>query len=128
MLEHAQPQDLKSRCEPSREFAAEDLLVVFRRDYKEVSSDTARPGGPTTGLRVPPDDKGLFEVRNLQPGRYRPEAYLPDENWYVRAISMPAPARSKTSRASMIPTSHRFVPKLLSTRSSVQVKRTRTRS
>ena len=95
MLEHAQPQDVKSRCEPSREFAAEDLLVVFRRDYKEASSDTARPGGPTTGMRVPPDDKGQFEVRNLQPGRYRPDAYLPDENWYVRAISMPAPARSR---------------------------------
>jgi hypothetical protein len=47
-------------------------------------------------VRVPPDDKGQFSLRNLQPGRYRIDAYLPDESLYVRSISMPAPAGSKT--------------------------------
>jgi hypothetical protein len=96
ILERAQAEDVKSRCESSRELAPEELLVISRRDYKDMGKDTARPGAYASGMRVPPDDKGQFALRNLQPGRYRIDTYLPEESWYVRSINMPAPARSKT--------------------------------
>jgi hypothetical protein len=96
ILERAQAEDVKSRCESARELAPEELLVISRRDHKDAAKDTARPGDPVSGSRVPPDDKGQFILRNLQPGRYRIDTYLPEESWYVRSIIMPAPARSKT--------------------------------
>jgi hypothetical protein len=40
-------------------------------------------------------EKGEFTLNNLEPGRYRIEADLPGENWYVRSIKLPAPGATK---------------------------------
>jgi hypothetical protein len=52
---------------------------------------------------VAPNAIGEFLIRNLQTGRHRVIAQLPDENWYVRAISMEGkptapPARKTPTR------------------------------
>jgi hypothetical protein len=41
------------------------------------------------------NEKGEFTLNNLEPGRYRIEADLPGENWYVRSIKLPAPGATK---------------------------------
>jgi hypothetical protein len=77
-----------------------------------------------TVLRVPPDDKkragnqslasvysglgqlnekGEFVLRNLQPTKYRFDIKLPSENWYVRAINLPAAATRGPSTAAAQP-------------------------
>jgi carboxypeptidase family protein len=42
-----------------------------------------------------PDEKGEFTVSGLAAGRFRIKADLPDEGWYVRAITRPAPGAAK---------------------------------
>jgi hypothetical protein len=44
-----------------------------------------------------PDEKGEFTVSGLAAGRFRIKADLPDEGWYVRAITRPAPGATKKS-------------------------------
>ena len=46
-----------------------------------------------------PNSKGEFTLRGLSAGRYFLAANLPDDNWYVRAISIPAPASASSRRA-----------------------------
>jgi hypothetical protein len=42
-----------------------------------------------------PEEKGEFILSGLAAGRFRIKADLPDEGWYVRAITQPAPGAAK---------------------------------
>jgi Carboxypeptidase regulatory-like domain len=42
-----------------------------------------------------PDEKGEFILSGLAAGRFRIKADLPDDGWYVRAITQPAPGAGK---------------------------------
>src|SRR5439155_17160086 len=42
-----------------------------------------------------PNNKGDFLISALEAGRYRLETKLSGEHWYVRAITLPAPARNQ---------------------------------
>src|SRR5262249_37149936 len=42
-----------------------------------------------------PDEKGEFTLSGLAAGRFRIKADLPDDGWYIRAISQPASAAAK---------------------------------
>jgi hypothetical protein len=42
-----------------------------------------------------PEEKGEFIVSGLAEGRFRIKADLPDEGWYARAITQPAPGATK---------------------------------
>jgi hypothetical protein len=44
-----------------------------------------------------PEEKGEFILSGLAAGRFRIKADLPDEGWYVRAITQPAPGATKKS-------------------------------
>ncbi|HEY7180973.1 MAG TPA: hypothetical protein VIC84_06125, partial [Blastocatellia bacterium] len=42
-----------------------------------------------------PDEKGEFTLRGLAAGRFRIKADLPDDGWYIRAITQPASGAAK---------------------------------
>jgi hypothetical protein len=47
------------------------------------------------------NEKGEFTIHSLRPSRYHFEASLPDENWYTRSITLPAPAAAREPQAIM---------------------------
>ena len=47
------------------------------------------------------NEKGEFAIHSLRPSRYHFEASLPDENWYTRSITIPAPAAAREPQALM---------------------------
>src|SRR5262249_39614729 len=42
-----------------------------------------------------PDEKGEFVLSGLSAGRFRIKADLPDDGWYIRAITQPTPGAAK---------------------------------
>jgi hypothetical protein len=48
---------------------------------------------------IAPNSKGAFTLRGLGAGRYFLAANLPDDNWYVRAITVPTSASASSQRA-----------------------------
>lgn len=94
----------KVECEPpSAQFKVEEALIEMKRDERT-------PGGFAFGL-IPmgtggyfggatPDKDGGFTVKNLEAGRYRVNTDLPDESWYIRAVTQAAtPKPIDVSRA-----------------------------
>jgi hypothetical protein len=53
------------------------------------------------GSDVVINEKGEFTIHSLRPSRYHFETSLPDENWYTRSITIPAPATSQEPKALM---------------------------
>ncbi|MBO0857762.1 MAG: carboxypeptidase regulatory-like domain-containing protein [Chloracidobacterium sp.] len=72
-------------CKKTRASSIEEILLTAERDGAPVNEPAAlsQLAGP-----VAPNAIGEFLIRNLQTGRHRVIAQLPDENWYVRAISL----------------------------------------
>jgi hypothetical protein len=84
----------KAECKAaSDQFKVEETLIELKRDdrTKGVFASGLFPmeagvylGGAT------PEKGGGFTANNMEAGRYRIDADLPDENWYVRAITQSA--------------------------------------
>jgi hypothetical protein len=89
-------------CQKTRASSVEEILLAAERD--EAPAHEATLLSQLTATRpAAPNAIGEFTIRNLQAGRHRVIAQLPDENWYVRAISLesrpPAtPARRTATR------------------------------
>ena len=85
------------------QFKIEESLIELKRDDQPpglpafgIFSDAA---GVSMGSATPEKDGG-FVVKGLEAGRYRIKTDLPDENWYVRAITRSAtPKPIDVSRA-----------------------------
>jgi hypothetical protein len=73
-------------CESKRKWSFEEALLAIRHETKPSGSGPARSQTFANGLT----EKGEFTVYNLEPNRYFLEPRLPNENWYVKAISAPA--------------------------------------
>jgi len=67
-----------------------EILVRARHDEK-AKSDVRFPF-QTSLVETTPNEKGEFSIRNLGPGPYRIEPKLPNENWYIRSITVQTPA------------------------------------
>jgi Carboxypeptidase regulatory-like domain len=81
----------------ARQRALEEAVVLLR--LADTQSERPRPTLPTS-LESQPKSDGEFVFGGLQPGRYRLDARLPDERWYVHSITTPGrSAPSKTTRA-----------------------------
>jgi len=92
----------KSPCEDAAR--AKDRAVI---EEVLLSADADDGSGPSIQSIAPylrylvgvmlgaPDEKGEFTVSGLAAGRFRIKADLPDEGWYVRAITRPAPGETK---------------------------------
>lgn len=73
-------------CPSPRKFFVEEILLTAERDEPATAQGTAvshlvpkRPSAPSA--------LGDFSLRNLEAGSWRLAVRLPDENWYVRAMS-----------------------------------------
>jgi hypothetical protein len=83
----------KAECKTTDKFNVEEVLIELMRDDKA-------PGVLGSGLfpiesgmslsGTTPDKNGGFIAKNLEAARYRIDAGLPDENWYIRAITKAA--------------------------------------
>jgi len=81
----------KAECKTaSDQFKVEETLIELKRDDRTpgvfASGLFPTEAGVYLGGAAPEKDGG-FTVKNLEAGHYRIGADLPDENWYVRAIT-----------------------------------------
>src|SRR5262245_55285222 len=77
-------------CETKRKWSLEEALLALRFEAKPAGSAPAQSRSIVNGLT----EKGEFTVYNLQANRYFLEPRLPNENWYVKAITTPAAVSS----------------------------------
>jgi len=84
-------------CESKRKWSLEEALLAIRHETKPSGSGPARSQTFANGLT----EKSEFTVYNLEANRYFLEPRLPNENWYVKAISAPAstPASARGAAA-----------------------------
>ncbi len=75
------------QCQNHRESYREEIIVRARRDDPAEKREHLLPGFLGDGVGVP-DNKGFFTISNLNPARYRIELELPDETWYLKAMTM----------------------------------------
>ena len=84
----------KAECETaSDQFKVEEAMIEMKRDGRApgvsafgfLSMEASGFLGGAT-----PDKVGGFTVKNLEAGRYRVNTDLPDESWYIRAITQAA--------------------------------------
>src|SRR5262245_5451890 len=89
-----------SLCQKPRPSSVEEILLTTERD-QALSRETTPASRLTATRPAAPKATGEFTLRNLEAGRHRVIAQLPDENWYVRAISMqskpPVPGARRTA-------------------------------
>lgn len=93
----------KEECKTADQFKIEEAMIELTRDDR--TPGVFIPGfflaeiGMSLGASTPEKDGG-FTAKNLEAGRYRIKTDLPDENWYVRAITQAAtPKPLDVSRA-----------------------------
>jgi hypothetical protein len=96
----------KSECKTAfDQFKVEEALIELKRDGRTpgVFASGIFPMGPGVSLGpATPEKDGGFIVKNLEAGHYRINTDLPDENWYVRAVTQAAtPKPIDVSRAGL---------------------------
>lgn len=82
------PDDNSRKCVSNRESHIGELAVKARRDESSEKSELALPSLSDSSAVGVPNESGGFIIRNLRPGRHRIETQLPDENWYLKAMTM----------------------------------------
>jgi len=89
-------------CESKRKWSMEEALLALRYEPKPREATHARSRTIVNGL----SEKGEFTVYNLTADRYFLEPRLPNENWYVKAITAPAStsvsANTKAARGALV--------------------------
>jgi hypothetical protein len=84
-------------CPSPRKSFVEEILLTAQRDEpatkKDVALSRVAPRRPSA-----PSALGDFSLRNLEAGRWRLGIQLPDENWYVRAITPDGNAPATAAR------------------------------
>jgi hypothetical protein len=92
----------KAECKTADQFKVEEVMIELKRDDNTptfFASGLIEFGGMSFTGGAPEKD-GAFTMKNLEAGRYRINADLPDENWYVRAVTQAAsPKPIDVSRA-----------------------------
>jgi hypothetical protein len=81
----------KVKCESKRNALVEESLVFARRENESKMPAMALSVEPVGS----PDEKGEFRIDDIDAGPYRIEARLPGEQWFVRSMTRPAPAKGK---------------------------------
>jgi hypothetical protein len=84
-------------CQNQRASSVEEILLTAEHDRAQAQ-EPALLSQLTATRPVAPNAVGEFTLRNLQAGRQRVIARLPDENWYVRAISMESKSSAPSAR------------------------------
>jgi hypothetical protein len=88
----------EATCKPSEQFTVDEVLIDAQRDERThsflFSSVPAMQVGLSLGSATPERDGG-FALKNLEAGRYWINPGLPDDSWYVRAITQTTTASPK---------------------------------
>jgi hypothetical protein len=82
-----------AECKSTDLFKVEEVLIELKRDDKTPGVLDSGLFPTESGMSLgdaTPDKNGGFTAKNLEAGRYRIRADLPDENWYIRAITQAA--------------------------------------
>jgi hypothetical protein len=97
VLEKAQETAGLRKCESKRGSFLDEVALWPRvgEPAEKVDSRFSLFGGQPV---VVPNDKGNFIIRNLVAGRYRIEPQLPDENWYVKTMTVTGSSTSQPFR------------------------------
>ena len=75
------------KCVNPRESYLEEIVVRAKRD--DAGEKTDPPYSFYSAMNfIGLNDKGAFAVRNLRPGRHRIDTELPNEDWYLKTITM----------------------------------------
>ena len=78
-------------CESKNRFGKEEILLFPRR--KEILPQSSP--APVRDRSYDVGDDGEFTLSSLEAGTYHIESLLPDENWYLRSITIPSPATGR---------------------------------
>src|SRR5262245_10988823 len=85
-------------CGNKSKRAMEEIMLYARSDDPSVlASSNSRFFGSDMVI----NEIGEFRIHSLLPSRYHFESSLPDENWYTRSITLPAPAAARQPQADM---------------------------
>ncbi len=78
-------------CPVPRKFFVQEISLAAQRDDASTTSGASATVNKRFNLlrSTIPAVTGDYVFRNLESGRWRLSAQLPDDNWYVRAISPP---------------------------------------
>lgn len=97
-----EPAKQGDACKSKDDVSIEEILLIMRRDEKTPSAfgDLASLEESVGMGRAAPGDDGAFVLKNVEPGRIRIETDLPDENWYLRAMTQKSSAAPKPVDAS----------------------------
>jgi hypothetical protein len=82
-----------------RRSVVEEIVLRADRDEPARRAPSSRLLGYDIYGRAP-DAKGEFALKDLDAGRYRITANLPDDGWYIRAINQTGVVTAKTSTGS----------------------------
>src|SRR5215510_6355666 len=75
------------KCVNPRESYLEEIIVRAKRD--DAGEKTDPPYSFYSAMNfIGLNDKGVFAIRNLRPGRHRIDIQLPGENWFLKAMTM----------------------------------------
>ena len=85
-------------CGNKSKRAMEEIMIYARSDDPSALASSA---SHFFGSDADVNEKGEFAIHSLRPSRYHFEASLPDENWYTRSITIPAPAAARKPPALM---------------------------
>ena len=85
-LDPIKPED---KCDKRGSQVIETILKLPLDDPKKAGNQTLTAMFSGLGQL---NDKGEFTLRNLEAAKYRFDIKLPSDNWYIRAINLPASA------------------------------------
>ena len=88
-------------CGNKSKRAMEEIMISARSDDPSALAALASSASHFFGSDPVVNEKGEFAIHSLRPSRYHFEASLPDENWYTRSITIPAPAAARGHGALM---------------------------
>jgi len=88
-------------CRNKSKRAMEETMIFARSDDPSALAALASSASHFFGSDAVVNEKGEFAIPSLRPSRYHFDASLPDENWYTRSITIPAPAAAREPQGSM---------------------------
>ncbi len=97
-VEPAPGADSRAECKTARPASVEEIALAAQSDRKDRSKD--EPELMAAYATSTPDAKGEFLIRFLEQGQKRMVVKLPGEQWYIRAITLPATNAAATNAAS----------------------------
>jgi Carboxypeptidase regulatory-like domain len=93
-IERISEAEQKSKCESNQGMSFDEILISANRDRKADSKDETYSRFIPYSV-APPTSKGEFKLNNIEAGRYHIEPGSIGDDWYIRAITLPAAAQDK---------------------------------